>query len=80
MYKRLGGKLPIIGCGGVSNGADAYAKIRAGASLVQLYTAQVGEGYATPGLATRITRELAELLQTGCGFKSLKDAVGVNHG
>lgn len=39
-----GGKIPIIGCGGVSSGKDAYEKIRAGASLVQLYTSIIYEG------------------------------------
>lgn len=72
MYKRLGGKLPIIGCGGVASGADAYAKIRAGASVVQLYSALVYEG---PGLVSRINRELAALLRRD-GFTSLKEAIG----
>lgn len=53
-YLRLtSGKVPIIGCGGISSGADAYAKIRAGASLVQLYTALVYQGllYALSALS-----------------------------
>lgn len=66
------GKLPLIGCGGVASGADAYAKIRAGASLVQLYTAMVFEG---PALIPRIKRELAALLRAD-GFKSVAEAVG----
>ena len=41
LYKLTDGALPIIGCGGVTSGADAYAKIRAGASLIQLYTALI---------------------------------------
>jgi dihydroorotate dehydrogenase len=72
MYRLTGGKLPLIGVGGVSSGADAYEKIRAGASLVQLYTALVYEG---PGLVQRIKRELAALLARD-GFASLADAVG----
>jgi dihydroorotate dehydrogenase len=44
MYKATGGRLPLVGCGGVAGGADAYAKIRAGASLVELYTALAYEG------------------------------------
>lgn len=45
------GKIPLVGCGGVSSGEDAYRKIRAGASLVQLYTGLVYDG---PGLIPRI--------------------------
>jgi dihydroorotate dehydrogenase len=66
--------LPLIGCGGIASGADAYAKIRAGASLVQLYSAMVYEG---PGLARRIGRELAELLARE-GFARVADAVGAD--
>jgi len=66
------GKLTLIGCGGVASGADAYAKIRAGASLVQLYTAMVFDG---PELIPRIKRELAALLRAD-GFKSVAEAVG----
>lgn len=54
------GAIPIIGVGGVSSGRDAYDKITAGASLVQLYTALVYEG---PPLVERIKRELVELLK-----------------
>ena len=72
MRARLGHRLVLIGVGGVASGADAYAKIRAGASLVQLYTALVYEG---PGLVTRIKRELSELLARD-GFARVEDAVG----
>jgi dihydroorotate dehydrogenase len=72
MYGFTEGRIPIIGCGGVGSGADAYAKIRAGASLVQLYSALVFEG---PGLVERIKSELAALLRRD-GFKSVADAVG----
>jgi dihydroorotate dehydrogenase len=72
MYRHTGGKLPIIGVGGVASGADAYDKIRAGASLIQLYTALVYHG---PGLVARIKRELAALLARD-GFATLADAVG----
>jgi dihydroorotate dehydrogenase len=75
MYRRTGGGLPIIGVGGIASGADAYAKIRAGASLVQLYSALVFEG---PGLVRRINNELAALLVLG-GFASVADAVGADH-
>ena len=69
---RLSGRLPLIGVGGIASGADAYAKIRAGASAVQLYTALVYEG---PGLARRIAAELAALLRRD-GFSTVADAVG----
>jgi dihydroorotate dehydrogenase len=75
MYQILGGRLPIIGCGGVASGADAYAKIKAGASLVQFYSAMVFEG---PSLVTRIKRELAALLKAD-GFASVANAVGANY-
>ncbi|CAN7199515.1 quinone-dependent dihydroorotate dehydrogenase [Phenylobacterium sp. LjRoot219] len=67
------GRLVLIGAGGVASGADAYAKIRAGAAAVQLYSALVYEG---PGLVTRIKRELAECLRRD-GFASVQEAVGV---
>jgi dihydroorotate dehydrogenase len=75
MYKRTHGKVPLIGVGGVFNGADAYAKIRAGASLVQVYSAMVYEG---PCLANRINAELLTLLKQD-GFTSVADAVGADH-
>ena len=74
-YRLTGGKLPIIGVGGISSGADAYAKIRAGASLVQLYTALVFEG---PGLVRRLLVDLAARLHAD-GFASVADAVGADH-
>uniref|UniRef100_A0A7S3QLY8 Dihydroorotate dehydrogenase catalytic domain-containing protein n=1 Tax=Dunaliella tertiolecta TaxID=3047 RepID=A0A7S3QLY8_DUNTE len=76
MYRLTGkGKIPLIGCGGVSNGEDAYRKIRAGASLVQLYTALA---YAGPGVVPTIKAELARLLERD-GFESVAAAVGVDH-
>jgi dihydroorotate dehydrogenase len=72
IYRRTGGRIPLIGVGGVAGGADAYAKIRAGASLVQLYTALIYQG---PGLIGRIKRELAALLCAD-GFRSVAEAVG----
>jgi dihydroorotate dehydrogenase len=74
MYRVTGGKLPLIGCGGIASGADAYHKIRAGACLVQLYSALVFHG---PGLARRVTAELAEQLRRD-GFKSVAEAVGAD--
>lgn len=72
LYRLTKGRIPLIGCGGVASGADAYAKIRAGASLVQVYSALVFQG---PGLANRIKAELAAQLRQD-GFKSVADAVG----
>lgn len=71
-YRLTGGKLPIIGAGGVSSGQDAYDKIRAGASLVQLYSALAFQG---PGVVKRITAELAQLLKKD-GYATIGEAVG----
>lgn len=68
------GRLPLIGAGGVASGADAYAKIRAGACLVQLYSALVFHG---PGLVNRIKADLAARLRAD-GFRALSDAVGAD--
>lgn len=67
------GRLTLVGVGGIASGADAYAKIRAGASAVQLYSALVFEG---PGLVTRIKRDLAARLRAD-GFASVSEAIGV---
>lgn len=72
MYRATGGRIPLIGCGGVASGRDAYAKIRAGASLVQLYSALVYHG---PGLVDEIIRDLAACLKAD-GYASVADAVG----
>lgn len=69
-----GTAMPLISVGGIASGADAYARIRAGASLVQLYTALIYEG---PDLGARIARDLAALLRRD-GFKCLSDAIGVD--
>ncbi len=66
------GRLPLIGVGGIASGADAYVRIRAGASAVQLYSALV---YAGPGLAVRLGRDLAARLRAD-GFRTLTEAVG----
>jgi dihydroorotate dehydrogenase len=70
--RTTGGRLPLIAVGGIASGADAYDRVRAGASLVQLYTAFVYEG---PGLARRICAELKALLVRD-GFARLDEAVG----
>lgn len=67
-----GGKMPLIAAGGIENGVDAYARIRAGASLVQIYSALVYQG---PGLARMITSELKGLLQRD-GFRNVTEAIG----
>ncbi|HEX3405767.1 MAG TPA: quinone-dependent dihydroorotate dehydrogenase [Caulobacteraceae bacterium] len=66
------GRLALVGAGGIASGADAYAKIRAGASAVQLYSNLV---FAGPGLVTRIRRDLAARLKAE-GFSQVADAVG----
>ena len=67
------GRLPIIGVGGIFNAEDAYDKIKAGASAVQIYTGWVYEG---PGAVKRINRGLLSLLERD-GLKHLSDAVGM---
>jgi dihydroorotate dehydrogenase len=74
MYRLTEGRVPLIGVGGIAGGADAYARIRAGASLVQLYTALVYDG---PALVGRIKRELAALLRRD-GYASVSAAVGAD--
>ena len=74
MYRLTGGAIPIIGVGGIESGKDAYERIRAGATLVQIYTGMVFEG---PGLVHRIRKELDELLHRD-GFNSVAEAVGVD--
>ncbi len=75
MYRLTERKLPLIGVGGVGSAADAYAKIRAGASLVQLYTAL---GFEGPALVARIKMGLADLLRRD-GFASVGEAIGSAH-
>jgi dihydroorotate dehydrogenase len=68
------GAVPLIGVGGIASGAQAYAKIRAGASAVQLYTGLIYEGTA---LVTKIVRELAVFLLRD-GFATVREAVGAD--
>jgi dihydroorotate dehydrogenase len=72
MYRLTQGRLPLIGVGGIASAEAAYAKIRAGASLVQLYTALV---FAGPSLVGQIKSGLASLLRRD-GFSSIAEAVG----
>jgi len=74
LRRRAGAAMPIIGVGGVFTAEDAYEKIRAGADLVQIYSAMVYEG---PFLAGRIARDLACLLERD-GYASVACAVGVD--
>jgi len=71
-YKELNGKIPIIGVGGISSGKDAYEKIMAGATLLQLYTGFV---YRGPTTAKDIKKELIQILKAE-GIKNIKDLVG----
>lgn len=72
MHRLTKGKIPIVGVGGISTGADAYEKIKAGASLVQVYSGLVFKG---PTMAYSINKELASLLRAD-GFTSITEAVG----
>jgi dihydroorotate dehydrogenase len=74
-YRLTGGALPIVGVGGISSAVDAYAKIRAGASLVQVYTGLIFEG---PRLVKDILSGLAALLARD-GFDNIAQAVGADH-
>jgi dihydroorotate dehydrogenase len=73
LFLRARGRLPIIGVGGIFTAQDAYRRIRAGASLVQIYTALVYEG---PGLPRKLCAALARLLRRD-GIR-LADAVGAD--
>ena len=67
------GRLPLIAVGGIASGADAFARIRAGASAIQVYSALIYDG---PGLVGAIKRDLAARLRAE-GFRHISDAVGV---
>lgn len=74
-YQLTGGKIPLIGVGGISNGDEAYDRMRAGASLIQLYTALVFKG---PGLVKEIKQTLVRRLKED-GFTHISQAVGADH-
>jgi len=74
-YARSGGALPIIGVGGVFTAADVYEKLRAGASVVQVYTGFIYEG---PGMVRRLLEGLGPLLARD-GFGSVREAIGADH-
>lgn len=71
-YRLTNGQIPIIGVGGISSGQDAYEKILAGASLVQLYTSFALQG---PPVVRRIKRELDEILRSN-GYQNVAEAIG----
>jgi dihydroorotate dehydrogenase len=75
MYKFTEGDIFIIGIGGVGSGRDAYEKIRAGASVVQIYSRMAYEG---PGVVSRIRKDLAEILREN-GHSDVSEAVGLDH-
>jgi dihydroorotate dehydrogenase len=72
--ERAAGRVPIVGAGGVMSAEDAYAKLRAGASLVQVYTGFI---YGGPGFVRQVNEGLAALLARD-GFASVQDAVGAD--
>ena len=72
MYELTNGQIPLIGVGGISNGIECYEKIKAGASLVQLYTSFIYKG---PHLINEMKKELVDCLKTD-GYKNIKEAVG----
>ncbi|CAM4308208.1 quinone-dependent dihydroorotate dehydrogenase [Paenibacillus tarimensis] len=75
IYRLTEGSLPIIGSGGIFSAEDAYDKIRAGASLVEIYTALIYKG---PGVLRELTGGLLKLLQRD-GFRHIQDAIGADH-
>lgn len=75
VYQRTGGRMPLIGVGGIFSAEDAYAKIRAGASLVALVTGMIYQG---PQLIGEVNRGLVRLLKRD-GFTSVEQAVGSDH-
>ncbi len=75
IYRKTQGRLPIIGVGGIFTSADAWEKITAGASLVQIYSGLVFEG---PGICREIIEGLAARLESH-GFASIHQAIGINN-
>lgn len=73
MHKLTKGRIPIVGVGGIFDGEDAYAKIKAGASLIQIYTSFAYHG---PPIVSKIKQQLGQLLDND-GHKSIADAVGI---
>jgi dihydroorotate dehydrogenase len=76
LYRAIGDRVPIVGVGGIATGADAVERIRAGATLVQLYTSFAYGGPALPG---RILREMSDIADRE-GWSSVREIVGVDAG
>lgn len=74
IYQEVGNQVPIIGVGGIFTGDDAYRKIRAGASLVQVYT---GMAYQGPGIAAAINKRVLKLMERD-GFSHISEAIGAD--
>ena len=74
LYELTGGRIPLIGVGGIFTAEDAWEKITAGASLVQLYTGFIYQG---PNIAREINEGLATILARE-GFKNISEAVGIS--
>jgi len=71
-YRLTEGKVPLIGVGGISNADDAYVKIKNGASLIQIYSAFIYQGF---GLVEKIKKQLSEKIKKD-GFKNISEAIG----
>ncbi len=74
LFAHFKGRVPIVGVGGISNGDDAYERIRSGASLIQIYTALIYEG---PGVVAEILNTISSRLQRD-GFTHLHEAIGAD--
>jgi dihydroorotate dehydrogenase len=75
LYQWTNGSIPIIGVGGIFDGTDVHEKLRAGASLVQVYSGMV---YRGPGMLSKLRHELAELMLQN-GQRRLQDVIGIDH-
>ena len=75
VYQLTSGTIPLVGVGGIESGNDAYQRIRAGASLIEIYTAMTFHG---PGLIQTMKRDLDACLERD-GFNSVSEAVGADH-
>jgi len=76
LYRFTKGTIPIIGVGGVQNGRDAYEKLRAGASLIQVYSGMIYEG---PGMVSKIRDEVAELMVQNGQQNLQTEVIGIDH-
>lgn len=74
-YQLLDGSIPIIGAGGIASGEQAYEKIKAGASLIQIYSGMIYEG---PSLIPSINKRIVQLLKED-GLNNISDAIGIDN-